>query len=78
MIDFMKITGRKTVKGEKTSAPKAVKAGGSKKTSSVSAAKVAPTHDEIAVRAYELYLARGAEHGHDAEDWAQAESELGV
>jgi len=27
MIDFMKITGRKTVKGEKTSAPKAVKAG---------------------------------------------------
>jgi hypothetical protein len=78
MIVFMKITGRKTVKGEKTSAPKAVKAGGSKKTSSVSAAKAVPTHDEIAVRAYELYLARGSEHGHDAEDWAKAESELGV
>ena len=27
MIDFMKIIGRKTIKGEKTSAPKAVKAG---------------------------------------------------
>ena len=79
MIDFMKMTGRKTVKGEKTSAPKAVKAGGSKKaTSTVSAANAAPTHEQIAVRAYELYLARGAEHGHDAEDWAQAESELGA
>ena len=76
MIDFMKITGRKTIKGEKTSAPKAVKAGGTKAT--VSAAKAAPTHEEIATRAYELYLARGAEHGHDAEDWAQAESELGL
>ena len=75
----MKTTGRKTVKGEKTSAPKAVKAGGSKKTTTTaSAAKLPPSHDEIAKRAYELYLARGAEHGHDAEDWAKAESDLGA
>lgn len=77
MIDFMKTTGRKTVKGEKTSAPKAVKAGAAKKAGA-SAAKAMPTREEIAKRAYELYLARGGEHGHDAEDWAQAESELGA
>ena len=27
-------------------------------------------------RAYELYLAREREHGHDGEDWFQAEREL--
>ena len=27
-------------------------------------------------RAYELYLARGGAHGHDVEDWLQAEREL--
>jgi hypothetical protein len=78
MIDFMKIIGRKTVKGEKTSAPKAVKAGASGKSKAASAAvKSAPSHDEIAKRAYELYLARGGEHGHADEDWVRAESELG-
>jgi hypothetical protein len=35
---------------------------------------VAP--DVIAVRAYELFLERGAEHGRDLEDWLRAESEL--
>ncbi|HLK93887.1 MAG TPA: DUF2934 domain-containing protein [Polyangia bacterium] len=75
----MKTIGRKTVKGDKTSAPKAVKAGGSKKTdTTASAAKAPPSHEEIARRAYELYLERGGEHGHDAQDWAQAESELGA
>ena len=74
MIGPMKITGRKTVKGEKTSAPKAVKA--TSKVSTVAAAKKAPTHEEIAKRSYELYLERGGEHGHDAEDWVRAEAEL--
>ena len=32
--------------------------------------------DEIALRAHEIFLARGGEHGHDLEDWFQAESEL--
>ena len=32
--------------------------------------------DEIARRAYDLFLSRGCEHGHDVEDWLQAESEL--
>ena len=30
----------------------------------------------IARRAYELFEARGREHGHDCEDWFRAESEL--
>ncbi len=30
----------------------------------------------VARRAYDLYLARGCEHGHDVDDWLQAESEL--
>jgi hypothetical protein len=36
----------------------------------------APTTEQIARRAYEIFLARGGEHGHDQEDWAQAEREL--
>jgi hypothetical protein len=35
-----------------------------------------PTPEEIRVRAYELYLARGAQPGREAEDWAKAEAEL--
>ena len=34
------------------------------------------TEDVIAQRAYALYLARGAEDGHDVEDWLRAEREL--
>ncbi|HEY6474937.1 MAG TPA: DUF2934 domain-containing protein [Polyangia bacterium] len=71
----MKMIGRKTVKGEKTTAPKAVKAAVGKQASA-GAAKPIPTQEEIARRSYEIYLERGGEHGHHAEDWAQAESEL--
>ena len=35
-----------------------------------------PTIDEIAERAYQIFLARGGEPGHDLDDWLQAESEL--
>jgi hypothetical protein len=80
MIDFMKIIGRKTVKGEKTSAPKAVKAGTGKVATGAKAATTssaaAPTHEAIAKRSYELFLDRGGEHGHAEEDWARAEAEL--
>jgi hypothetical protein len=31
---------------------------------------------DIARRAYDLYLARGCEPGHDVEDWLQAERDL--
>ena len=35
-----------------------------------------PTHDEIARRAYQLFEERGADHGHDWDDWLRAEREL--
>ena len=38
--------------------------------------KPTPKHEEIASRAYELYLERGAEPGHATRDWLDAESEL--
>ena len=34
------------------------------------------TEHDIARRAYDLYLGRGGEDGHDVEDWFQAEREL--
>jgi DUF2934 family protein len=34
------------------------------------------TNEEIAARAYELYCERGAEDGHDLDDWLRAEEEL--
>jgi len=40
------------------------------------AAKPAPTHDEIALRAYHLYLKRQGAPGNPFEDWKQAEREL--
>ena len=38
----------------------------------------APTHDAIAMRAYELFLQRGAGHGRHFEDWLAAERELHI
>ena len=34
------------------------------------------THEQIAKRAYEIHLARGAQPGHEVEDWLQEEAEL--
>ena len=34
------------------------------------------TDSDVARRAYDLDLSRGREHGHDVEDWRQAEREL--
>ena len=30
-------------------------------------------NQKIAQKAYDLYVARGCEHGHDVEDWTKAE-----
>ena len=35
-----------------------------------------PTHEEIALRAYQIYVERGGAHGQDVDDWLQAEREL--
>ena len=40
------------------------------------ATTIAPTREDIARRAFELYLDRGGEHGQDADDWLRAEREL--
>jgi uncharacterized protein YndB with AHSA1/START domain len=37
---------------------------------------VAPAHEQIARRAYELYLERGQLPGHEREDWLEAERQL--
>ena len=76
----MNTTGRKTVKGRTTSAPKKIEKASAKAKVEVETAeaKVAPTHDEIALRAYQLYLARGSEPGHESEDWLAAEAELSI
>jgi hypothetical protein len=70
---FMKLIGRKTVKSEKVSAPK-MKSASTPKAAAVSTGE--PTHDEVAARAYELYLARGSVDGYSEEDWMLAEAEL--
>ena len=45
-------------------------------TASARPPKPAPSHEEIARRSYEIFLARGGEPGHAEEDWLAAEREL--
>jgi hypothetical protein len=40
------------------------------------ATKIKPTQDQIAARAYEIYLERGATPGDPMQDWLRAEREL--
>jgi len=50
-----------------------------RRTAQVANAKPAnrvPTYDQIAQRAYELFLARDGTHGQDIKDWLRAEQEL--
>ena len=42
----------------------------------VSLTKREPTYTQIADRAYEIYVSRGGEHGHDVGDWFEAEQQL--
>jgi Protein of unknown function (DUF2934) len=41
-----------------------------------STVKSHPTREEIALRAYEIYLERGGAPGNELEDWTRAEREL--
>ena len=45
-------------------------------TSKNTATSKEPTHDQIAKRAYEIYIARNGAPGSPDTDWRQAESEL--
>jgi hypothetical protein len=40
------------------------------------ASKSKPTHEQVAQRAYEIYLERGATPGNPMHDWLRAEMEL--
>jgi hypothetical protein len=40
------------------------------------AAEIHPTREEIALRAYQIYLERGGAPGNPLEDWTRAEREL--
>jgi hypothetical protein len=57
--------GRKTPAGKRAGSRKAKPAG-----------PPAVTEDAIRARAYELSQARGAEPGHELDDWLEAESQL--
>jgi len=54
----------------------AVTSAGNRSTNSLAATRASVTDRDIARRAYDLYLARGCKHGHDVEDWLQAERAL--
>jgi hypothetical protein len=59
---------RQSVESEAASAPQAE----ALNTSAADSARL----DEIRLRAYEIFMERGGQHGHDVEDWLQAEREL--
>ncbi len=40
------------------------------------AARTGPSHEQIARRAYEIFLARGGQPSNPDQDWLQAEREL--
>ena len=42
----------------------------------VTVAKRKPTQLQIAHRAFEIYVSRGGDHGHDVGDWFEAERQL--
>ena len=46
------------------------------RTARARAADHLPTHEAIAVRAFELYAAAGSPHGRDVEFWLEAERQL--
>lgn len=73
----------KSAPGSVTAKPAAIKAGGAralprelKDLKDLKPASATPTREEIARRAYEIYVARGRTGGHETEDWVQAEREL--
>ena len=72
----------KTAPATKAAATKTTKTTAAKTTTvkATAKAKVAPkrtyTAEQIAERAYYLWLERGENHGNDVEDWLTAEKEL--
>jgi hypothetical protein len=42
----------------------------------VTVTKRKPSYQQIANRAFEIYVSRGGDHGHDVGDWFEAERQL--
>jgi hypothetical protein len=61
----------KTAKGKSQESDTPEEANQTSETASIS-----PTSEEIAVRAYHIYLERGGGEGDPLDDWLQAEREL--
>ena len=61
---------------EETPQPRARKAPSASAAKARKRAAAEPTYEQIARRAYEIYLARGGAGGHHREDWLLAEAEL--
>jgi len=63
--------------GRRTRPQEAVATADDRASASRSVSQPAPLdHHAIAHRAFEIYCERGGLHGHDLEDWLQAEDEL--
>lgn len=60
------VIGHQTVTLKKGVEPPKTKTSGS-------AIDIQEIRDRVAAKAYELYVKRGCTHGHDAEDWFEAE-----
>ena len=61
----------KTAQGKPTSSPTNPKVDEARDS-----VRAQPTEEEIAVRAYHIYLERGEAEGNPTDDWLQAEREL--
>jgi hypothetical protein len=61
----------KTARGTTDSIPTTPEA-----SKTIEATLARPTEEEIAVRAYHIYLERGGAEGNPSDDWLQAEREL--
>ena len=76
----MRKTGRKAdgASGPRTSTPgsKAVKQENAEARPALRVARPELSHEQIARRAYEIYLQRGGEGGRDLDDWVEAERQL--
>jgi hypothetical protein len=75
----MSVTGRgRQLVGRKVAKPQRPAKGSpaSSGTKAVAQPKVQLSPEEIARRAYDIFLTRGAANGRDLDDWLQAEREL--
>ena len=64
------------VKSEQRKTAEAVTTAADRSSKSLPNRSATMTDRDIARRAYELYEKRGREHGHELDDWLQAEREL--